>query len=327
MIHGPSGGGKTFVVLDMCLHLAAGRTGWHDLTAHPAPVVYLAGEGHQGLRGRIAAWKQHNQAERLNMWLSSSGTDLNTTEGYHKTRQALMSLPESPKLIVVDTLHRFLLGDENSAQDAKTMLDACNALQQEFECSVVLVHHTGVSEDAQHRARGSSAWRGALDIEISVAPQTEDEPLRLIQRKAKDSELCQPKAFRLQSVYINGWHDEDGEQVSSAVIVPDLDFDSGMDNKTQKHLDDFMKAWQSSGQEDKNGCPYLSRSALKEWLKLHVTESEDQLKKILAPSTKGKMIHELTKHNIIARSGAGFIKLQNGHEAAEMLLLSKNNDL
>jgi putative DNA primase/helicase len=73
---------------------------------------------------------------------------------------------------VVDTLHRFLDGDENSATDAKTMLDACSALIQEFACSVILIHHTGVSSEAQHRGRGSSAWRGALDIEISVVPGT-----------------------------------------------------------------------------------------------------------------------------------------------------------
>jgi RecA-family ATPase len=28
MIHGPSGGGKTFLVLDWCLHMAAGRDEW-----------------------------------------------------------------------------------------------------------------------------------------------------------------------------------------------------------------------------------------------------------------------------------------------------------
>ena len=50
------------------------------------------------------------------------------------------------------------------------MLNACNGLMKEFDCSVLLVHHTGVSEEAQHRARGSSAWRGALDVEISVVP-------------------------------------------------------------------------------------------------------------------------------------------------------------
>jgi hypothetical protein len=111
--------------------------------------VYLAGEGHHGLRGRVAAWKHHHQVGHLAMWLSKDGCDLNTPTGYLKVVEQVRMLPEKPSVIVVDTLHRFLAGDENSAQDAKTMLDACNALMMEFKCSVILVHHTGVSDEAR----------------------------------------------------------------------------------------------------------------------------------------------------------------------------------
>src|SRR6056297_116862 len=98
------------------------------------------------------------------------------------------------------------------------MLDACNAIQQEFGCSVLLVHHTGVSDEAQHRARGSSAWRGALDIEISVKPGTDSTPIEIIQRKSKDAEMAEIIYGELKSVTIDGWFDEDGEPVTSAVF-------------------------------------------------------------------------------------------------------------
>jgi phage/plasmid primase-like uncharacterized protein len=174
MVHGPSGGGKTFVVLDWCLRMASGMDSWAGYKVRQGNVVYLAGEGHHGLRGRVAAWKHYNKAGKLNMWLSKDGCDLNTPIGYLKVVEHIRTMSCNPSVIVVDTLHRFLAGDENSAQDAKTMLDACNALMQEFACSVILVHHTGVSEEAQHRARGSSAWRGALDFEISIVPAKDD---------------------------------------------------------------------------------------------------------------------------------------------------------
>jgi phage/plasmid primase-like uncharacterized protein len=219
MVHGPSGGGKTFAVLDMCLSIASGKDAWCGHKVKRGAVVYLAGEGHHGLRGRVAAWKQHHNAGKLNMWLSKAGTDLNTVQGYAKVRDSVNALPAKPCLIVVDTLHRFLLGDENSAQDAKTMLDACGNLMQEFGASVLLVHHTGVSDEAQHRARGSSAWRGALDIELSVIPAKDGAPMQLVQRKSKDAELAAPIYCRLASVPIAGWFDEDGEQVTSAVAV------------------------------------------------------------------------------------------------------------
>jgi putative DNA primase/helicase len=218
MVHGPSGGGKTFMVLDMVLAVASrgAVSEWFGNRVRHGAVVYLAGEGHHGLRGRVAAWKQHKAVSGLDMWLSRHGLDLNTPQGYQKTVDAIRALPSVPEIIVVDTLHRHLLGDENSALDAKTMLDACGALIHEFECSVILVHHTGVNAEAQHRARGSSAWRGALDIEISVVP---GETIEIVQRKSKDAEEAKPVFAELQSVPITGWLDEDGEQVTSAVLV------------------------------------------------------------------------------------------------------------
>ena len=73
MVHGPSGGGKTFVVLDWCLRMASGMSDWCGNKVKQGNVVYLAGEGHHGLRGRIAAWKHHHQAGHLSMWLSKDG--------------------------------------------------------------------------------------------------------------------------------------------------------------------------------------------------------------------------------------------------------------
>lgn len=267
MVHGPSGGGKTFVVLDWCLRMASGMSDWCGNKVKHGNVVYLAGEGHHGLRGRIAAWKHHNQAGKLNMWLSKDGCDLNTPTGYLKVVEQIRTLPTPPAIIVVDTLHRFLAGDENSAQDAKTMLDACNSLMGEFHCSVILVHHTGVSEEAQHRARGSSAWRGALDIEISVIPGKDDFPMTLVQRKSKDAELAQPVHVELVQVTIPGWQDEDGQPVTSAVVAQTQAPQAPKkESKLDGHRKTFENAWWATGAEEREGLPYVSRSALKDKL-------------------------------------------------------------
>ena len=268
MVHGPSGGGKTFVVLDWCLRMAAGMDDWCGSKVRPGSVVYLAGEGHHGLRGRVAAWKHHHQTGRLSMWLSRDGCDLNTPTGYAKVVEQVRMLPKMPAIIVVDTLHRFLSGDENSAQDTKTMLDACGALMREFSCAVLLVHHTGVSEEAQHRARGSSAWRGALDIEVSIVPSKNGSPMEIIQRKSKDAELAKTVYVRLEQVQIPGWKDEDDQPVTSAVILqedaPVSEKKSG--SKIDTHRKTFENAWWSSGCEERNGLPYLSRSAMVDYL-------------------------------------------------------------
>ena len=248
MVHGPSGGGKTFVVLDWCLRMASGTADWCGHKVKAGNVVYLAGEGHHGLRGRIAAWKHHNKVGKLSMWLSKDGCDLNTPTGYLQVVEQVRLLQEKPELIVVDTLHRFLSGDENSAQDAKTMLDACGNLMTEFDCSVVLVHHTGVSDEVQHRARGSSAWRGALDIEISVVPGKKDEPMQLVQRKSKDAELAPTVYLQLETVTIPSWYDEDNQPVTSAVITEsNAPAEPKRDSKIETHRKMIENAWWACG--------------------------------------------------------------------------------
>jgi hypothetical protein len=99
MVHGPSGGGKTFVVLDWCLRMASGSPDWAGYKVKAGNVVYLAGEGHHGLKSRIAAWKNHNTQDRLNMWLSKDGCDLNTPTGYLKVVSNLRAILRSSPIL------------------------------------------------------------------------------------------------------------------------------------------------------------------------------------------------------------------------------------
>lgn len=324
MVHGPSGGGKTFVVLDWCLHMASGREDWGGHKVRPGNVVYLAGEGHHGLRGRVAAWKHHHQAGKLAMWLSKDGCDLNTPTGYLKVVEQVRMLQDRPSVIVVDTLHRFLAGDENSAQDAKTMLDACNALMQEFNCSVILVHHTGVSDEAQHRARGSSAWRGALDIEISIVPGKEGVPMQIVQRKSKDAEMAETIYVELQQVATPDWLDEDNQQVTSAVIVQaKAPTSAKKDSKIENHRKTFENAWWSSGAEERNGLPYLSRSAMMDYCVQKLAVSEASAKQYIKPSVPGKPIADLLMSQIIEVFEHGWIVIDEAQASAMMIRKSE----
>ena len=319
MVHGPSGGGKTFVVLDWCLRMAAGVQEWAQNRVRTGTVVYLAGEGHHGLRGRVAAWKVHNSAGPLSMWLSRDGCDLNTPAGYLRVVDNIRALPKRPSLIVVDTLHRFLLGDENSAQDAKTMLDACGALMAEFGCSVLLVHHTGVSDEAQHRARGSSAWRGALDIEISIVPGKDGAPMQIVQRKSKDAELAEAVWAELTSVTIPGWLDEDGQAVTSAVVsLTEAPVAAKKENKVETLRKQFEAAWYASGAEDRNGMPYLTRAALRAKL-IEDGCTEATADKKLKPGSADQLIGALLIAEIISPFGNGWVVSNEAH-ASGMLL-------
>ena len=322
MVHGPSGGGKTFVTLDWMLHIASGKTEWFGHKVRPGNMVYLAGEGHHGLRSRIAAWKHHNNVSNLNMWVSKSGVDLNTAEGYLKVVEAIRALKIKPDVITVDTLHRFMAGDENSAQDAKTMLDACAALMQEFGCTVILVHHTGVSEEAQHRARGSSAWRGALDIEISVIPAKGDKSIEIVQRKSKDAEMTTPIYVDLESVAIPDWFDEDGEPVTSAVIVKGQMPESKQKNNGEL-FSDFEKAWWSSGAEDRGGAPYVTKSFMRDYAVMNgiaaFPKSKEKGSRRNLIDGKAPYITKLIEAGLIETYENGWIVIDPGTASGMML--------
>ena len=314
MVHGPSGGGKTFLVLDWCLNIASQFDQWFGHKVHPGTVVYLAGEGHHGLKSRVAAWRQHHGVDDPDLYLSGSGCDLNTPNGYMKVVEAVSGLETPPRLIVVDTLHRFLDGDENSAQDAKTMLDACNALMTEFNCSVLLVHHTGVSDEAQHRARGSSAWRGALEIEISVTPPKRDgDSIQVIQRKAKDSEVAEPVYIDLTPVDIKGWKDEDGDPVSSCVITEGAQPVRVEKDPLDAHKRLFERAWFDCGHEkNEDGMAIISHSALasfleKDPIKGNEKRSARTVKNMLMPSYENKLIGALINGEMLDKKGSYFV--------------------
>jgi len=324
MVHGTSGGGKTFIVLDWCLRIASDATEWHGNKVHGGTVVYLAGEGHHGLKSRVAAWRQQYKVDDPDMYLSASGCDLNTANGYQKVLEAISQLPKPPRLIVVDTLHRFLDGDENSAQDAKTMLDACNALMAEYGCSVLLVHHTGVSDEAQHRARGSSAWKGALENEISVVPPKFDgDSIEIIQRKAKDSELTNPVYVDLQPVEIKGWKDEDGDPVTSCVVVEGVEpVRVKADKPAMKHRKMFERAWFSTKCEMHNGAPYVSRSGLKTFLDGQ-DFAERSVKNMMNVAYDDKLIGYLVNSESIVPDANGWV-VNDREWAGEMMLAMRS---
>ena len=323
MMFGSSGCGKTFTIVDMALRIATPSCDtWHSEIVRHGDVAYLAGEGHAGLRARCKAWIQHNQKENddIRFFISQSGTDLNTPTGLQKTINALNEMAIIPRIIVVDTLHRFLDGDENSAQDSKTMLDACAELTREFNCSVLLVHHTGVNGEAQKRGRGSSSWKGALEQEIMVEKEEGTPFIKLTQTKNKDAEAAMPKSLELATIDLKGWFDEDGEQVSSAIVIPSENRSNKKENsKLKEFVNLFKKAWYATECEVQKDSPYVTRAALRNKLKEFKDLNDRTVTNYLTPSRKGSMIAELLDANMVENCQNGWIVIDNLERSAMML--------
>lgn len=244
-LFGTSNCGKTFVALDMMLSITTGQPTWWGHKVKKANVYYMCGEGYAGMRGRAKAWAiEHDVTDLGNINITKSAKDLINPKDMAEVIEDIDSLPWKPDLITIDTLNRFYSGDENAADKIHAFLDSIQTLEDRYSCSVMIITHTGVSAEAQTRARGSSALRGAMDCEFSVEKQqdvgidgrpTGPALLLLTQRKQKDIEFLEPKGFRLKSVDL-GWTDEDGEPVTSAVIESE-------DNIVKFTISDEDRSW------------------------------------------------------------------------------------
>lgn len=222
LIFGDPGCGKSFLAIDWACRVATG-TPWRGHDVRAAPVVYLAGEGQNGLGRRISAWQAHHGVSITGAPLFI-GPALAIPEPGElmKLIAALDAQPEPPALVVLDTLARcFGGGDENSTQDMSRFVVACDAIRRRFGCTVLVVHHTGHAD--KHRARGAIALKAALDAEYRLSNFV---GLKLSATKMKEAETPPPLGLELVRVELPDMVDDYGNPVTSAAIEV-LDADVG----------------------------------------------------------------------------------------------------
>lgn len=224
-LFGASGSGKSFVAVDLAASIATGAL-WHAHTVTQGAVVYMAGEGHHGLRKRFLAWSREHATDLAGAPLFVSSAAIDVSGSHAHVVAAIKQHCDRPALVIIDTLHRHLPpgGDDSATTDMGALVAGADAIREALGCAVLLVHHTGHA--ASDRERGSSVLRGALDWSYSLQ-KGDAGPLILQCRKAKDHELPEPMQFALHSVELP-WLDDEGEHEVSAVLRTTGTTEAGM---------------------------------------------------------------------------------------------------
>ena len=274
-LYGDSGSGKTFLALDMMLSIVTGLDDWSGYKIRQGRVLYLCGEGAHGLKYRVKAWMAEHGVSALpaEYWANTESSELlDTQDGIHEIITSLDYYAFRPELIVIDTLNRFMEGDENSAQDATRFIRGCQYLQNRYDACVMLVHHIGIEESAKKRVRGSSAFKGNSDFQYLVQ-KTGANGITLTQMKQKDVKEQKPLHFVKKEVILPD-KDEDGMNITSAVLEHS-DAPQTEEKKFTKYHRDLIRYFRKRGYIVE-GKAYIKADALRECIRDDVLERAEE---------------------------------------------------
>lgn len=289
MIYGPPGGGKTNFVMDIACTLSTASmdkdnpTRWADgRRCKRSKVIYLCGEGMEGLKGRINAWMvTHDKADIGCFGIIERPVDLDVPGG---VEAAIMAIKEQVSddeidLLIIDTVNKYMSGDENSAQDARMFLNKTDMFRETFGCTVIYIHHSGKNDADVENPRGSTAFPGSMDFIISVAKDKE-RGLRIAKpTKMKDGELREPILGNILGIPLGeGWDDPDepGEPYTAPVwkylskdeLALELVSNQAPENEYNNYDSEIIDAFVSKGSwlENRN-CFHISKDHWKEFLR------------------------------------------------------------
>ena len=198
VLYGPSGGGKTFVGLDLALSVSTGLE-WGGNDVGQGHVVYVSAEGSSGLNQRIKAWQTYRDNSRplANIHFVTDAVNLLDAPQVLEFIAGIKSQHEAPALVVLDTLARCLVGgDENSAQDMGKAIYAVDLIRKETGAAVMVIHHT--TKANPETERGSSSLRGAADTMMLV--RNDDGRITLTCEKQKDGAPFTASEWKLHPI-------------------------------------------------------------------------------------------------------------------------------
>jgi len=209
LTYGPSHVGKSFVVLDVAFHIAAGMP-WGGMKVQQGTVIYVAAEGGAGVRKRVAALHRRYGRDDVDLQFILSNIDLRRPDAdVGPLIAAIEALGRPIILLVIDTLSRVMSGgDENSSVDMGALVKNIDRIRTATRAAVLAVHHSG--RDASKGARGHSLLRAAVDTEIEIADRT------IVVTKQRDIDMSWTSGFDLPVVTLGA--DEDGAPITSCVV-------------------------------------------------------------------------------------------------------------
>lgn len=228
LFYGPPKSGKSFLVTDLLLSIAAGDNHWlgHKIV-RPGPVLYVACEGHAGFWKRLVAAKIHRGLlgfpdnfelalgrPELVMLTERGRVAIPHPDAVVEAIDDMIAEERTPVAVAIDTVLRAAgAANINMPDHMAAYLAAIGAIMNRG-IGVGLVHH---ENKAGTSPLGSIALMAGADTIIRT--QNLDDGTHAWEIEfAKDDAQTEPRKFKLEVVPVG--HDPDGEEASSCVVMP-----------------------------------------------------------------------------------------------------------
>jgi hypothetical protein len=203
MIYGPRSAGKTYLLLDMLLHVAWGQT-WFGLEVEPGPALLYPLEGN--VDNRVIAFRQQYDLDGVDLpfrW-NNDAIDLandGVVDGLIADIKAWgETFGQKVKVVAIDTLAATLRGSEDGSEAMNPVLANCHRIRRATGCCLLLVHHPG--KDAKRGPRGFYGVEASLDTLLEVK-RADNGEAQLSVRKQRDLDWRTDLFYRTEKCVIS----------------------------------------------------------------------------------------------------------------------------
>lgn len=210
LFYGKWGSYKSFVAMDLALHLAHGWDKWHGLALPgvPADVLVIAAEGAFGHAKRIRAFNERHGIKQNPSTLTFMRRQVNfMNDGEFKALcEAIKDLGRQFRLVVVDTVQRVTPGADSNTQEAVSLfMDRCRRLGTVAgNAATIGIHHANKSGGIL----GSSVFQNESDFLFRM-DKTADGAVTITCEKQKEAPDNWKVDASLEEIRFNtGEHDK-----------------------------------------------------------------------------------------------------------------------
>lgn len=164
ILAGATGSYKTFIALRLAYSVAMGEDFFRFPSAKVGKVLYLTGEGGNGIRKRVLALEKLHGKVFENLLVPDMHVDLTDPDVIMMLDRLIKQ--EMPVLIIYDTLNSLSSLDNNSSKEVSAMMKDIRKLGKAAKASSMIVHHFG--KDAKKGMEGSHAFESNADFVFST---------------------------------------------------------------------------------------------------------------------------------------------------------------